>query len=298
MAEYVVRKPPGFGGDLYLVDDRGTSSSVRHPHHHRELEINLMSRGRGSYIFPDRRIQLLPGALLLLPSGREHLFVPERGVSGEGTALWVAVFDRSIVEMVEMQLQRGLREGAMKEPDRAGQAEKLVRPLDSVEPVMCYPKAARFEQLLKLFELFEQDKGESCTARSGLGYILTLCLETFRVSTDQAHRALSPPIRAFIAQGGSWIRRGEPFELADICREIGISHPHLCRLCAAELGLSPKRYIDLLRYRRFLKLREEEPGMDIETAARRSGFRNYHHLYRVRVREGSRSPGGLAGSRD
>jgi quercetin dioxygenase-like cupin family protein len=57
-------------------------------HRHAELEVNLVVRGRASYLLAERRYELTPGTLTWLFPGQDHVLVEESA----DHELWWAVF--------------------------------------------------------------------------------------------------------------------------------------------------------------------------------------------------------------
>ncbi|MCK6489131.1 MAG: AraC family ligand binding domain-containing protein, partial [Planctomycetes bacterium] len=78
-----------------MAQDLGRAFHHRdHPHrqlhhHERELELNLVVRGRCRYLVDGVRLDLGPGHLLWLPPGRTHLLID----TGPDCALLVAMAD-------------------------------------------------------------------------------------------------------------------------------------------------------------------------------------------------------------
>jgi AraC-like DNA-binding protein len=197
--------------------------------------------------------------------------------------MWVGVFGGEVIDHV----RRILRE----EPeDERGSAECRDL-LDSSRFILRYPEQDQLRLLLRLCEAAAEKKGPAYVARSSLAHLLMLTLELLRGAADVPHRRLTPAVRRFISLARSAAEQGFPMYVPDLCREAGVSHAHLCRLFGAEVGMPPGKYLDLLRLRSFLRMREERPDMPLETAAAGSGFRNYHHLYRTCLRETGAPPG-------
>ncbi len=305
MSEYKVKKPAGYGGDLFQVRSLHPMESA---HYHHELELNIVLQGRGVYLLPDRSFRLRPGDLLLLPPGQAHMLLPnvdlsfdseyvglggaqeypahrrENRPAGHGVPLrmWVAVFDSAVVQPLRRMLSNEFSENSA--------AAACLQLLNSGQGQLAHSDKDQFQLLLRLCDDIAEKKGPAYVARSALSHLLMCGLEVLRHSDSQPHTSLSPSVAAFITQARASVERGVSLEVPDICNEVGVSHSHLCRLCAREMGISPKRYLDLQRFRFFRRLIEADSRCDVQAAGLRAGFRNYHHLYRVCKRETGQAP--------
>ncbi len=74
---------------------RSPSRSNRR-HHHAELELNLVTRGLGTYLLGNRRYQIRRGDLLWLFPAQEHVLI-EQTVDFE---MWIAVFKHKAIKRV------------------------------------------------------------------------------------------------------------------------------------------------------------------------------------------------------
>ena len=305
MSEYKVRKPAGYGGDLFQVRSLHPMESA---HYHHELELNIVLQGRGVYLLPDRSFRLLPGDLLLLPPGQAHMLLPNmnlpfdsesvgldaaqeysghrRGKQPAGheasLRMWVAVFDSAVVQPLRTMLSNEFSGNSA--------AAACLQLLNSGDGQMAHSDKDQFQLLLRLCDDIAEKKGPAYVARSALSHLLMCGLEVLRHSDSQSHTILSPSVAAFITHARASVERGVSLEVPDICNKVGVSHSHLCRLCAREMGISPKRYLDLQRFRLYRRLIDSDQKSDVQAAGLRAGFRNYHHLYRVCKRESGKAP--------
>lgn len=53
-------------------------------HRHAELELNLVVRGRASYLLGERRYDMTPGTLTWLFPGQDHVLVDESRITSSG----------------------------------------------------------------------------------------------------------------------------------------------------------------------------------------------------------------------
>ena len=64
------------------------------PHHHDELEVNLILTGKASYLFGSRRVPLLAGSMIWLFPKQEHVLIDW----SSDFSMWVLVFKTGLVE--------------------------------------------------------------------------------------------------------------------------------------------------------------------------------------------------------
>src|SRR5579884_2453424 len=89
-------------------------------HRHRELELNLVRRGTGSFLVCEKRHSLRPGVMVWLFPGQDHVLVnPSNDLE-----LWIGLFRPSLVERLAGNGTRALLDGG----ELAGAPSRRVDP--------------------------------------------------------------------------------------------------------------------------------------------------------------------------
>jgi AraC-like DNA-binding protein len=237
-------------------------------HRHAELELNLVVRGRASYLLDERRYELAPGTLTWLFPGQDHVLVDE----SPDHELWWAVFrPRLVSRSATTPLARPLLER-----DPVGQ---FSRRLDAVF-------VPRLDALLR--DLRDAQMADDALLNTGLAYLLTLAWRAFLDSEDVvAGAGVHPAVEAVARR----LRRDpNSGHLDELARAVGLSPPHLSRIFKAQTGVSITRFRNQRRLERFRALYGHGRRNTALAAALEAGFGSYAQFYRVVRTETGRSP--------
>jgi AraC-like DNA-binding protein len=240
-------------------------------HRHAELELNLVVRGRASYLMKDRRYDLSVDTLTWLFPDQEHVLVDESA----DHALWWAVFRPSAVVRIA--------------------TSPHARPLLGRDPVDRYSRRLdrqRVQRLGALFgELREAGTVDDTLFNAGLSYLLAFAWRAFLDSSDvvgdrEVHPAVDTVARLLQADPGVG-------DLTDLARIAGLSPSHLSRLFTTQMGLSISRFRNQQRLDRFMRLYRHGRGTTALAAAHEAGFGSYAQFHRVFRQETGRNPSAL-----
>jgi AraC-like DNA-binding protein len=240
-------------------------------HRHTELELNLVVRGRASYLMKDRRYDLSVDTLTWLFPDQEHVLVDESA----DHALWWAVFRPSAVARIA--------------------TSRHARPLLGRDPVDRYSRRLdrqRVQRLGALFgELREAGTVDDTLFNAGLSYLLAFAWRAFLDSSDvvgdrEVHPAVDTVARLLQADPGVG-------DLTDLARIAGLSPSHLSRLFTTQMGLSISRFRNQQRLDRFMRLYRHGRGTTALAAAHEAGFGSYAQFHRVFRQETGRNPSAL-----
>lgn len=248
--------PPGLDG---LVG-RHVAGTPVHPHHHVELEVNLVVRGTATYLLGERRYELGPGTLTWLFPAQDHVLVDQ---SADHELRW-AVFTPELVRRVATTPEMRL----LLEADPAGQFSRQV---------------SGHQRLTSLFD--EIRDGDRTVANTGLAHLLALAWRRFVDSEDVvAGTDLHPAVRTAVH-----LLRTDPDagDLTRLARTAGLSASHLSRLFKAQVGVPLSRYRNQQRLHRFHAI--HGPHTTAMSAALAAGFGSYAQFYRVYRRETGRT---------
>lgn len=103
----------------------------------------------------------------------------------------------------------------------------------------------------------------------------------------------APPDALAEAAAATLGRSPEPNPVAALAGRLGVSQRNLHRRCAAALGYGPKTLHRILRFRRWLALAEQHPGLGLAALAARAGYADQAHLSRDTQRLAGATPAGL-----
>jgi AraC-like DNA-binding protein len=269
---------------LRLIEDLGLRKGIdgwvaRHSagalrprsHRHAELELNLVVRGRASYLMKDRRYDLSADTLTWLFPDQEHVLVDESA----DHALWWAVFRPSAVARIA--------------------TSPHAQPLLGRDPVGRYSRRLDRQRVQRLGALFgdlrEAGTVDDTLFNAGLSYLLAFAWRAFLDSSDavgdrEVHPAVDTVARLLQADPGAG-------DLTDLARIAGLSPSHLSRLFTIQMGLSISRFRNQQRLDRFMRLYRHGRGTTALAAAHEAGFGSYAQFHRVFRQETGRNPSAL-----
>ena len=253
---------PGAAG---RVGRHVTADGPPRAHRHAELELDLVVRGRASYLLGDRRYELTPRTLTWLFPGQDHVLVDE----SPDHELWWAVFRPELVS-------RAAATTPLVERDPAGQ---FSRRLD-------VRRAGRLDALLG--ELHDTGPADVALLNAGLPYLLLSAWQAFVESEDlvagiDVHPAVETVARSLRADPGAG-------DLGALARAAGLSPSHLSRIFKAQTGVSITRFRNQRRLERFVAAYGDGRRTTALAAALDAGFGSYAQFSRVHRAELGAAP--------
>lgn len=230
-------------------------------HRHAELELNLVTRGSGTYLLGSLRYQIRRGDLLWLFPAQEHVLIEQTS----NFEMWIVVFrrrliKRSAIDRASLPLQ---------ERSFTGDTCRRLRHQD----------LSRFEEL---FAQLADTAGEPGRLNAGLAYALLHAWKCFdragEVPVRSVHPAVERAARLLLADENT-------YNLTQLARRAGLSPSRLSRLFKQQTGLSIVEFRNRQRMQRFLNRYEQErdSGRQITllNAALDAGFGSYPQFHRV-----------------
>jgi AraC-like DNA-binding protein len=231
-------------------------------HSHRELELNVVSGGTGTYYIKGEQYSIGPGSVLWLFSGQPHLLAD----FSSDLHMWVAVFRTPLVRR-------------MSQPEWA-------RELRKQDPGTVYVRGLNrtaFEEIENLCRrLAATAADDHAYFNACLGCLLRQAWEVTRSGSPLAvsgkvHPAVERVVRRLKA--GSL---NEPFD--HLAREAGLSYSRLGYLFREQMGETLGDYRNRLRVQRFQYLAGSRPERTLLDSALEAGFGSYAQAHRV-IRE-------------
>jgi AraC-like DNA-binding protein len=228
---------------------------MRRSHRHAELELNLVTAGRASYLVDGRRCQLAAGGLLWLHHRHEHLLIDE----SPDFRMWIAVWRPTAVVVAV--------------PDDA-HARRLL--------------AAAALALGRIFAAVQPALG-SAAAASGLEFLLRrAAAAAVDAAAPAPEDAVHPAVRAALR----CLTANPQCTAAELAEAAGISADRLGRLFRRELGTGIVACRDRLRLERVVAA--ASAGAPLLPLALDAGFRSYSAFQRACRRTYGCAPSRLA----
>jgi len=236
-------------------------------HHHAELELNLVTRGSGTYLLANRRYQIRRGDLLWLFPVQEHVLIEQTG----DFEMWIAVFKRRLIKRTAI------------DPD----SRVLLKTDHSGD---CCRRLARHEstRLEQLFGELSLAESRPALLNSGLGYSLLSAWQCFEGAADvpvhDVHPAVEKAARLIHEDGTTLC-------LNDLAQRAGLSPARLSRLFKEQTGLAMVDFRNRQRIDRFLEIYGTGQRRTMLDAALEAGFGSYPQFHRIFSRVMGCSPG-------
>lgn len=246
--------PAKFDGSIWRYRNLGIENKR---HHHAELELNLVTRGLGTYLLGNRRYQIRRGDLLWLFPAQEHVLF-------EATAdfeMWIAVFRRRVIKRTAIEPKT--RVLLQTEPEG-----EFCRRLTEQD-------VARFEQL---FGELAASTGQTSLLNAGLSYSLLQAWRCFERAADVPVRDVHPAVE----RAARLIRDNADGNSLDIlARRAGLSAARLSRLFKEQTGFAIVDFRNRQRIQRFIDMYGTGQRTTLLAAALEAGFGSYPQFHRV-----------------
>ena len=230
-------------------------------HHHAELELNLVTRGAGTYLLGSRQYQIRRGDLLWLFPAQEHVLIEQT----PDFEMWIVVFRRRLIK-------RSATDAASLPLQQRGFTGDTCRRL-------------RQQDLSRFEELFAQLAGtpsEPGFLNAGLAYALLQAWKSFDRAGEVPVRSVHPAIER---SAHLLLNEEDSYSLPQLARKAGLSPSRLSRLFKQQTGLSIVEFRNRQRMQRFLDRyeldRQSGRKSTLLDAALDAGFGSYPQFHRV-----------------
>ena len=230
-------------------------------HHHAELELNLVTRGTGTYLLGNRHYEIRRGDLLWLFPTQEHVLIEQT----PDFEMWIVVFRRRLIK-------RSATDPAslpLQQRSFSGDTCRRLRQQD----------LPRFEEL---FTQLADTGSEPGLLNAGLAYALLHAWKCFDRAGEVPARSLHPAVertaRLLLSEESS-------YSLPQLARRAGLSPSRLSRLFKQQTGLSIVEFRNRQRMQRFLDRYKPDHRSGRQNtllnAALDAGFGSYPQFHRV-----------------
>jgi AraC-like DNA-binding protein len=252
--------PPGLQGELWIYNQDLFLGDMYQPflHRHDELELNLVTRGRGTYLINSRKVEVLPNALVWLFPHQEHL-----------------LFDKSLdFEMWILVIRPDYLRTICTDP------ESLV--LLEVNPEGDFSRSLKNHQAQKLNSFCRETytlKDRLSLFNISLGYILLFAWTEYQTASDSG---LEKNITPVIDRVTRMILEGKGADdLPALAQAVNLSPGSLSRMFKRQMGISLTAFRNRCRLEEFMDLYAEGKSRTMIDAALEAGFGSYPQFYRV-----------------
>ncbi len=247
--------PSGAQGRAWLVG-RGLQRIA--PHHHDELELNLVVSGKANYIFEQRRVSITAASMLWIFPRQEHVLFDW----SHDFSMWVLIFKQKLVRQL------------------TGPASRRV--LRSRAPGDIFSRQVDFRQLEILHQIYHdavdphRDPG---FAQAALEYALVRSWQAYlfsreSISRTDVHAAVAKSVRLLSIADGH-----VPLDV--LAREAGLSPGRLSRLFKQQIGINLTGFQQQECLKRFFGLYRTGARYSLIEAALLAGFGSYAQFHRV-----------------
>lgn len=246
--------PHQANGSLWHYSNRGATHKR---HHHAELELNLVTRGKGTYLLGNRRYQIRRGDLLWLFPAQEHLLFEQ----SQDFEMWIAVFKRKAI----VRTPNDPRSRVLRQLDPAGDFCRRLTGQD----------VSRVETL---FRELAHSVDDIVLLNAGLPYALLFAWESFERAADIPVRDLHPAVEraARLISDPS-----NSLALDELAHRAGLSATRLSRLFKEQTGFALVDFRNRKRVERFVEIYGSGQRQTMLDAALEAGFGSYPQFHRV-----------------
>jgi AraC-like DNA-binding protein len=227
-------------------------------HRHDELEVNLMVRGRGSYLIDDRKYELSRCIQVWLFPEQNHVLL-EYSPDFE---MWVLVFRPAMVRRVCTIPATAL----LRETNPAGHFYKQL-------------SEEQARRLNSLFREIAATRADAPRHNAGLAYALLSAWAMQQAAEPvPAGAEIHPAVEKTVH-----LLRNEttPLPFAELAQRAGLSPSQLSRVFQRQTGMPIYEFRNRQRIERFLTLYGEGQRTKMMDAALEAGFGSYPQFYRV-----------------
>jgi len=288
---------PRYDGLVYLAESARNPPTLR-PHHHVELELNLVVRGAISYVVGGRRFTFERGVLLWLFPAQEHQLIDRT----PDAQFYVAVFTPALIARsarsavyADLRRQSLATDGVLQTRLAPEAFEQVRKTMDAMMVGAPDPDLLNREAGYGVDSNFRYEHDDPDGLNAGLHHLLLLSWRCQRagLALDEAV-ALHPAVRKTL---DLLSRSDEELNLGQLARRCGASEAHLSRMFARQIGVPLTRYRNSVRLGRFFDLYRGPEQKTIAEAVYAAGFGSYAQFHRVFTQAYGRGPrAGLHGT--
>lgn len=236
-------------------------------HRHEELEVNLVLAGSATYLFGRERAPLVPGSMIWLFPGQEHVLVD----FSHDLSLWVLVFRQDLVR------------------EFSASATRAPLLLDDPGSIFCRQlNAPTVTRLNTIFQSASIDTEDQEFANAALPHAMVAAWQAYQFSREPV---VFTDVHPAVAKAARLISESEePPRLAELSRRAGLSVARLSRLFKQQTGTSLTAFRQRHCLERFFRIYRTGARYSLIEAALLAGFGSYPQFHRVFQQQIGQSP--------
>ena len=246
---------PKLDGNVWRYADPASANRL---HRHAELELNLVTQGKGIYLLGGKRYEIRRGDLLWLFPAQEHVLVDQT----TNFKMWIAIFRRRAIRRYASDAGTEV----LMQPSFAGEVCRRLMQHD----------LDRFEALFS--DLSSSSQSEYGLMNAGIGYILLHAWRCFKRATEVPVRELHPAVERAVSMIAY---EASDDALCDLAHRAGLSSSRLSRLFKQQTGLTLVDFRNRKRIERFQQIYGSNRNRTLLDAALEAGFGSYPQFHRV-----------------
>jgi AraC-like DNA-binding protein len=262
---------------LVLIEDLAAGPGrigVDQRHHHAELEVHLVARGRGVFLLAETRIEATPGTMLWVRPQEDHTMLE---ASRDFRRFMLLVRRRAMKRVLPLPDARFVLASVKEKAGDAG---------------LCRVLPARVARALadRLAEVRSRSHVDPRLHNAAIAGALA---EAFTAFCEASASPESSALHPSVAKAVRLLCDGEvELSRAEIARRAGLSAWHLAKLFREQVGVSLVEFRNRCRLERFLDLygTGAGAGAKMTTAALDAGFGSYPQFHRIFRAAMGRSP--------
>jgi len=270
-----------YDGFIFLAEARRKPPMLK-PHHHLELELNLVTQGAVTYVVSGRRYTFPRGTMFWIFPSQEHLLV-DRSANAR---YYVTVFKPDLIKRAcQGKRYDGLHrqgvgeEGVLSKLLKLETYDLMTRTMDALMEDSLDPDILNKEAGFGFRSDFCYEHGDPDALNAGLRYLLVSCWKLFqtgRAGADpvQLHPAVTKALTLMSDEGLS-------LNLKEIARRCAVSESHLSRLFKEQVAVPLSHYRNAARLRAFMEDYRRPGQRTILESVYAGGFGSYAQFYKV-----------------
>lgn len=271
---------PEYDGFLFLAESVRNPPLLR-PHHHEELELNIIINGSITYVVGNNRFTFKKQNMLWFMPNQEHQLVNR----SDNARYYVAVFKQDLInDACKGKKYEWLKTQEFNSSDirhtllPANKFHNVKQEMESITTEGIDPDILNRESGFGVSEGFHFQHNDPDWLNAGLRHLLLMCCRlqdeyTVLNNTNKLHPSVVKVLEL--------MSQGNMLSLEALARECTISPAYLSRLFRKEIGISLTRYRNSVRLGMFWEAYRNPTTFTALEAVYRAGFGSYSQFFRV-----------------
>jgi AraC-like DNA-binding protein len=273
---------PGYDGFLFLAESV-RNPPVLKPHHHFELELNLVASGSITYIVDGKRFSFGKRSLLWFFPAQEHQLVDRSA----DAAYYVAVFKPDLIERScrgdryrELKKQRFSHDDVLSTELAPPDFDSMRKEMDAIIEDGLDSDLLNREAGFGLSPDFSFKHNDPDWLNAGLRHLL---LAGWRLQQGRSSLKNAVDLHPAVNLALKYLNEdpGENTDISSLAAVCGVSESYLSRTFHQQVGVTLTRYRNSIRISRFWEVYRPSSEDNLIDAVLRAGFGSYAQFFRV-----------------